>query len=102
LALLNSGLSVASARTLAGTLTQRLGAAATPETDAAFITSAFEHVLTRPPSVEERAKCTAFLRRQPAAGPHLRARENLIHVLFNPTFRTFRSAFSRVFRLGPK
>jgi hypothetical protein len=104
LALMNSGLSVASARLLARTLTRRLGGAA-PETDAAFVTAAFEHLLARPPSAEEQSKCATFLRRQaalfgdptrlkplpgaapveppPAAEPHLRARENLIHVLFN-------------------
>jgi hypothetical protein len=89
LALLNSSLSVTSARVLAGELTRQLSATS-PETDAAFITAAFEQLLTRAPSEAESEKCLTFLRRQtftfrktPNINPHQRARENLIHVLYN-------------------
>jgi hypothetical protein len=71
--------------------------------DAAFVTAAFEQVLTRAPTTEEMSECAAFLKRQaqafaaekktpaqadpdgrlPASDPMLRARENLIHVLMN-------------------
>ena len=68
-------------------------------------TAAFEQLLTRSPSDAEREKCLTFLRQQaerltstserkpqpgptgsepgPAKEPHQRARENLIHVLYN-------------------
>jgi hypothetical protein len=70
----------------------------------AFVTAAFERVLARPPSRAELAECLAFLDEQarrlaapapgaatadpkdtsrPAADPALRARENLVLVLFN-------------------
>ena len=38
---------------------------------AAFVTAAFEHVLSRPPMAEERARCEAFLRGQTALYPSL-------------------------------
>src|SRR5262249_11432580 len=70
----------------------------------AFVTAAFERVLARPPSRAELAECLAFLEDQarrlaapapgaataapkdtsrPAGDPALRARENLVLVLFN-------------------
>ena len=70
-----------------------------------FIAAAFETVLGRPPSAKERTKSERFLREQadlfrsperltsfragspgelkPAVEPVLRARENLVHALFN-------------------
>ena len=99
LALFNSSLAIQHARILARTL------AAKTATDVdAFITMAFETVLTRSPTEEEMTDCRDFLRQQtdahaktapanpknadatgqaPAADPALRARENLVHVLFN-------------------
>ena len=97
LALANSPLVQVTARTLAGKLTA--GAA----DDAAFVTAAFETILGRPPSAGERDTCGAFLNEQasrlaagqltptggpavgvaPARDPKQRAREGLVHVLFN-------------------
>ena len=93
LAMMNSSLTQTSARLLA----TQLGGA---END--FINTAFQTVLTRSPSPEERTLCSKFLQehakilandnsdkfpassppaRPPAATPEARARENLIHVL---------------------
>jgi Protein of unknown function (DUF1553) len=105
LALANSSLTRDSARLLAKALTEQRGAPDSPETAASFIQSAFEHVLSRPATPEEQAECEAFLTEQatllsnpaalsayaaseqasipPAADPHQRARENLVHVLLN-------------------
>jgi hypothetical protein len=69
------------------------------------VTAAFEQVLGRPPTAAERQRCERFLREQaellrepgklapfppgpdavlpPAADPALRAREDLVQVLFN-------------------
>jgi hypothetical protein len=78
-----------------------------------FVTAAWEHVLARAPSEQERQACVEFLARQtkllsdpqalealegeakggvpPAADPATRAREALVHVLFNhPDFVTVR------------
>ena len=105
LAMSNSSLSLAQARVLAGVLTQRVGVTSSPQASNAFIAAAFECVLGRGPTMEEHAECAVFLREQsellgnpeqltgfsagepdaikPAAAPHLRARENLVQVLFN-------------------
>lgn len=108
LALANSPLAFEQARLLAASLTRDLKAAAgpVPETDnGAFIASAFERVLGREPTAEERAACETYLTAQaarladkaglhpfsagpqtavkPAADPTQRAREGLVHVLFN-------------------
>jgi hypothetical protein len=97
LALANSPLVQATARTLAGKVST--GAA----DDSAFVTAAFETILGRPPSAGERDTCGAFLSEQtslfttgkltptggpaigvaPARDPKQRAREGLVHVLFN-------------------
>jgi hypothetical protein len=99
LALFNSALALNQSRLLA----QRLTADA-PAADS-FITAAFEQVLSRPPTAEERARCLRFLSEQanlvrqptaltpfppspdavtpPAGDAAQRARENLILVLFN-------------------
>ncbi len=93
LALMNSGLLLDSARTLAEELTG--------ESD--FVSAAFETVLGRSPTPGELRRCRDFLlehahmlnakdpqsfaaggsaNRPPAADAQLRARENLVHVLF--------------------
>jgi hypothetical protein len=99
LALINSELTLRHARILARSIAARSNGSAT-----AFVQTAFEHVLSRSPTPAEVEECTTFLEQQsrrvqlaklagtaspdgdgsqPAADPHLRARENLIHVLMN-------------------
>jgi hypothetical protein len=99
LALSNSSLALAMSRRLARDLAEQ---AVRPE---AFVRLAFERVLSRPPSAAERAACVEFLAEQaklladpkkltpfgsgtaslvpPSSDPKVRARENLVHVLFN-------------------
>jgi hypothetical protein len=98
LALFNSDVVRKHSRLLARSLAAKVG------TDPALFTkSAFETVLTRLPTPDELAECTAFLQKQedyfrtaklpalapstdgltPSADPVMRARENLVHVLFN-------------------
>lgn len=65
-------------------IAKRLGAAASD--NAAFITAAFEQILTRPPSRAELAECEAFLAKQSNAVPkdgEARARESLVRALLN-------------------
>ncbi len=104
LALANSSLALMQSRNLARTLSQaQAGTALTSDAD--FLRSAFERVLSRSPNADELAKTEAFLQRQtaaladpakqtrtttglnsslaPATDPRLRARENLVHVLLN-------------------
>ncbi|HEV3136757.1 MAG TPA: DUF1553 domain-containing protein, partial [Pirellulales bacterium] len=105
LAMVNSSLTLAEARRLAGAMARELGTQAGDESLSQFVAGAFERILCRPPSGEERAACLEFLERQsarladskalvafasggenpvkPAADPGQRARENLIHVLLN-------------------
>jgi hypothetical protein len=102
LALSNSSLALSMARLLAKRLMQDAKVAAS---DTAFVAAAFEQVLCRAPTAEEQTRCERFLREQtellknpakltpfpadgagvtpPSADPAQRARENLIHVLFN-------------------
>ena len=102
LALANSKLSLTQARLLARDLTGQLGGRERP---GAFVKAAFERVLGRPANRKEQARSRSFLQSQsdrlqdperltpfeggeasevpPADEPWLRARENLIHVLFN-------------------
>lgn len=98
LAMMNSGLSIDSARSIAATLHD-----AANHDEAGFVTAAFETVLSRKPTMLEQSRCETFLKQQaellrqntqqpfPAGGtatissatdPDGRARENLIHVLF--------------------
>jgi hypothetical protein len=103
LALANSSVSIEQSRLLA----KQLSASASSESEPApvFITLAFEHILNRPPSAKERSECISFLISQaellrapdkltaiaggpktatpPSADTVQRARENLVHVLFN-------------------
>jgi hypothetical protein len=105
LALANSKLSLLVARTLERQLTKQTGDVAVVDTK--FVADAFDVILNRPPSVAERSESLKFLREQeqlfqdpkkltpiatgaagemkPEADPHLRARENLVHVLLNHT-----------------
>jgi hypothetical protein len=105
LALANSSLSFQQSRVLAGALSRQAGAEPIAENNAAFIVAAFEQVLSRQPTDAERATCEKFLTEQaqkfadpakltafsagpaaavkPSTSPHQRARENLVHVLFN-------------------
>jgi hypothetical protein len=100
LAVANSTLSFGQARLLA----ERL-AKANSTSNRAFIEAAFTAILTRPATADELAMCERFLAAQsvrlaepkslttfvggkkseidPSADPQQRARENLVHVLFN-------------------
>ena len=102
LALANSSLSLAAARSLARKLASQTGDGVAP---AAFVANAFEAVLGRSPSAEESGIASDFLVKQanllqeparltafgiaapdgskPSNDPAMRARENLVHVLFN-------------------
>lgn len=99
LALANSPLAIDQSRTTAA----RLSAEASD--DPAFVTEAYAAILGREPSDSERSACESFLTHQatlladseklspspgaakttvpPATDANLRARENLVHVLFN-------------------
>jgi len=70
LALANSQVSVEKARVLAA----KIGGQ-----DEEFVKSAFETILSRPPSGAEQATGVRFLQRQPGT----RAKENFVHVLLN-------------------
>lgn len=105
LAMTNSPLTQAQARLLTQRLTAEVGAENTPENASRFVEVAFQQVLARPVNAIEKQECVNFLTAQtqrfsdpktlttfqagvdthvpPAAIPHLRARENLVHVLLN-------------------
>jgi hypothetical protein len=97
LALTNSEFSWTAARALAPRLSKQLPASDEPGgADRAFVTTAFEQVLTRRPTADEAAACLRFLAQcrsmapatapatQPAtADPDSRAREALVHALLN-------------------
>ncbi len=112
LALSNSALSLNQSRILAGRLWEEIAEQAdaddfdcTQADQAAFVDAAFVRMLTRPPTHAEREACLKFLADQaalfnsgkeleqfagsaeakvpPAADPHARARESLVHVLMN-------------------
>ena len=91
-------------RRLARSLTAEVGDEPSSAADAAFVTAAFEQVLGRAPTDEERSACEDYLGAQarrlaepgrltafdgpansvaPATEPRLRAREDLVHVLIN-------------------
>jgi hypothetical protein len=105
LALANSSLCLEQARRLAGKLEGELASLSGQAHDMAFVTAAFEHVLGRLPTQDERSTCEDYLRAgakqfanltgltafssgpvasvPPSADPRQRAREDLVHVLFN-------------------
>ena len=104
LALANSSLALGQSRQFARLLWKEVTAAG-DDVHAEFVRQAFLQMLSRPPAPEELMACTCFLTDQakrlsdpsvlttfsggakpkvePAADPHSRARENLIHVLMN-------------------
>jgi len=118
LVLANGPMSLDHSRLIAAKVAMQLSGDSQPATAQAvspeqFVTAAWEHVLARSPSEQERQACVEFLARQtklladpqalvaqegeakgqvaPAADPALRAREALVHVLFNhPDFVTVR------------
>jgi len=103
LALANSALSVAQSRVLAGDLWR--GVVTRTDAAEAFVSEAFLRILARQPSAEERRECAQFIREQtsrlsdlqklqpfstgapnrvaPSKDAEQRARESLVHVLFN-------------------
>lgn len=104
LALMNSTLALDQARILASQLSQQVGTENEPAKNVAFIQSAFEQILNQSPTPQETAACQRFLdqnaqlvraeqpsvfppggqsRRAPSTVPHIRARENLVHVLLS-------------------
>jgi hypothetical protein len=106
LALSNSVLCLNQSRLLARRLTSEAGSDSSLSCTSAFVVAAFEQVLSRAPTAEELRVCQKFLARHtalirsdqaktafsstsgaaalaPAADSHIRARENLVHVLFN-------------------
>ncbi|WP_197489150.1 DUF1553 domain-containing protein [Planctomyces sp. SH-PL14] len=104
LAMMNSPLALEAARVLAERLSAPPGSADDEPARRTFIAAAFEQILSRPPDEREVRACLVFLeknqvlltqegeprfpaaaagRRPPAAAPGQRARENLVHVLFN-------------------
>lgn len=106
LALMNSRLTIGLSRSLAAKLSKSFGDAARNEFDRRFIQAAFKTILSREPTEEEVTDCSQFLDKStklfqnrstlaafPAASakatvaasgdPARRARESLVHVLFN-------------------
>src|SRR5262245_28053431 len=105
LAIANSTLTLAQSRILAKKLSDSLGAAAPEQASQQFVKAAFVCTLCRQPTEEERQACAEFLAEQalqlaaansltafssgpaatvpPSTDPQQRARESLVHVLFN-------------------
>ena len=75
LALFNSELTAAQSRRLAAQLTKAHAG------DANFVHAAYEQILTRAPTAEEAKLCIDFLISKKVPKP--RAREKLVHALFN-------------------
>lgn len=106
LALFNGRLAIDMSRLLAAELTKQLGASTEPASQQKFIVYAFQRILSRQPTAEETGDCQLFLsqnaqllakpdslkpfpagKEEPTVAAstdiHQRARENLVHVLFN-------------------
>lgn len=105
LAMMNSALAIDQSRRLAGRLSEAVGSGDDESGRSAFISAAWESILSRKPTFEELQACQAFLEQSvasisesppetfPASGqtatqpasesPHQRARENLVHVLYS-------------------
>ncbi len=97
LAMSNSTLALEAAKRVAGQISNTAvgkieteDAASDSSPGSSFITAAFEHVLTRSPTVEEVSACRAFLTRQKTlyaatsiADPDSRSRVSLLRVLLN-------------------
>jgi len=105
LAMSNSPLTLAQSRILAATLSEKVSAETPANATSAFVRLAFQTILVREPRDAEQQECVRFLEQQserfrsgstlttftggvenankPSADPAQRARENLVHVLFN-------------------
>ena len=90
LALANSELTLAQARALANELAGPIAAMQADQQDGAFITAAFETILSRSPSEQETAVSLEFLAMQrrtltgaKVADPISRSRESMVHALLN-------------------
>lgn len=105
LAMSNSPLTLAQSRITAASLTQEFAAEPAEHANQKFVTQAFWRVLCRQPTEAEMSECLRFLENQseqfagektltafagdstnpvkPSSDPSQRARENLVHVLFN-------------------
>ena len=104
LALMNSSLALDQARLLADTISKQVGEGDSDPIQTAFIQAAFEQILAQTPTAAEITACQRFLKqnttlvqdvtqsafpaggqskRGPSPHPHLRARENLVHVLLS-------------------
>ncbi|SIO59266.1 Planctomycete cytochrome C [Singulisphaera sp. GP187] len=105
LALANSPIAFEQSRLLAAAISRELQSDPARADNPAFVTTAFQRVLGRAPAPEERTACETYLTEQagrladkaglhpftsgpattvkPAADPAQRARESLVHVLFN-------------------
>jgi hypothetical protein len=105
LALANSSLALEQSRLLAGKLSKQVEGRPEPQATADFVSLAFLQILGRRPTTPERVQCETFLKEQaalladgkkltpvttgapapvaPSADPAQRARESLVHVLFN-------------------
>ena len=107
LGLTNSGLALNQSRLLARKLWRVIAPESTSPTkrEEAFVKEAFIHILSRTPTAMEQSTCEDFLQQQaaffmkqtakptanekadgdvpPAGDPEMRARESLVHVLFN-------------------
>ncbi|MBI1918775.1 MAG: DUF1553 domain-containing protein, partial [Planctomycetes bacterium] len=88
----NSKLTLARASEIAAAISREVGGHDTPAVRAAFIVSAFERILGRVPTVQERGECEAALAeltllftadRSAGAPARDRARASLVHVLLN-------------------
>ncbi|HBJ34854.1 MAG TPA: hypothetical protein DDZ51_08845 [Planctomycetaceae bacterium] len=105
LAMMNSALAIDQSRRLAGRLTDKIGSGDDESARAAFISAAWQTILSREPALQEMQACQTFLEQSvasisesppetfPASGQtatqpasessHQRARENLVHVLYS-------------------
>jgi hypothetical protein len=105
LALANGGMALDHARLIAGSIFAQVADVAENQREAAFVNLSFETVLCRGPGAAELAECMTYLREmtgtlaeakgltafeagepagvKPAVDPRQRAREGLVHVLFN-------------------
>jgi hypothetical protein len=93
LALTNSAMVLNRSTEIATRLSQDIGNVADSASRSAFMLSAYEHILGRPPTDAERAECEAGIARlaevyvsegpKPGPSPESRARSALVHVLLN-------------------
>jgi len=89
--LFNSKLSLSQAQELATKLSSTIAEKNSAENDNEFIIAAFERLLSRTPTIDERQACREFMEKQMKAyettknvsKPGLRARESLVRVLMN-------------------